>query len=290
MNAFLDFFSSFQGTAAFALVNAVLALSTYVVLGCGVLSFATVSYAAVGGFIGSRLLLQTGVDPWMAIVAAMLAGALLSWLIAAIFLRLESHWMALATLALVLITRVIVVNVPALTGGVNGIALPTNISLGWLAIICALVMFTFWRLSTSWFGIASRAVREDPAVASSIGIPPRRIQTIAFVISGAVGGLGGVLMAMTLQFISPDTYFINVAFTVVASVVLGGSYHWLGAVVGAAVFTALPILAQSVIPSLQDAANGVVLLLIMLFLPRGLIDPDARLRRRAQKSSEVATS
>ncbi len=144
----------------------------------------------------------------------------------------------------------------------------------------ALAIAVFYRLSVSWYGIAARAVREDPAVASSLGIAPRRIQTIAFVISGAVGGLGGMLLALVLQFLSPDTYFVNIAFTMIAAVVLGGSYHWVGAIIGAAVFTALPVIAQAIVPNLQDVANGVALLLIMIFLPRGLVDPRAiRLRR-----------
>jgi branched-chain amino acid transport system permease protein len=94
-----------------------------------------------------------------------------------------------------------------------------------------------------------------------------------------------MLLAMVLKFVSPDTYFIHLAFTMIAAVVLGGSYHWAGAIIGAAVFTALPIAAQAVIPQFEHVANGIVLLLIMIFMPRGLIDPRAiRLRRQARAS------
>jgi branched-chain amino acid transport system permease protein len=133
-------------------------------------------------------------------------------------------------------------------------------------------------------------VREDPAVASSLGIAPRRIQTIAFAISGAVGGLGGMLLALVLQFLSPDTYFVNIAFTMIAAVVLGGSYHWVGAIIGAAVFTALPVVAQAIVPHFQEVANGIVLLLIMIFLPRGLVDPRAIRLRRAARSAGAEAS
>jgi branched-chain amino acid transport system permease protein len=116
-----------------------------------------------------------------------------------------------------------------------------------------------------------------------MGIDPRRIQLIAMAISGFVGGLGGVMMALMLQFVSPDTFFIHVAFTMIAGVVLGGSHHWFGPVLGAAVFTALPIFMQAVVPDLQDIGNGAALLLIMIFLPRGLLDPRAMRLRRARK-------
>ena len=289
MQALGDFWRAYQSTFAFAIVNAFFALSTYAVLSAGILSFATVTYAAMGGFVGARLVLQSGLDPMLLLPAAAAAGALLAYIVALIFLRLESHWMALASLALILITRVVVINVPSVTGGVNGLSLPVKLPLFVLAILLAVAIVVFYRLSVSWFGIASRAVREDPAVASSLGIAPRRIQTIAFVISGAVGGLGGMLLALVLQFLSPDTYFVNIAFTMIAAVVLGGSYHWVGAIIGAAVFTALPVIAQALVPHFQEVANGIVLLLIMIFLPRGLVDPRAiRLRRAANSASAEA--
>lgn len=289
MQAVLDFWAAYRSTVAFAIVNAFFALSTYVVLSAGILSFATVTYAALGGFVGARLVLATGLDPTLALPLATAAGALLAYLVALVFLRLDSHWMALASLALILITRVVVINVPAVTGGVNGMSVPATLPLLVLAALLALAVVVFWRLSASWYGIAAHAVREDPAVASSLGIAPRRIQTIAFAISGAVGGLGGMLLATVLQYLSPDTYFVNIAFTMIASVVLGGSYHWVGAIIGAAVFTALPVITQAIVPDIQDVANGIVLLLIMIFLPRGLVDPRAiRLRRIERNAAEPA--
>ncbi len=278
-----DTWAAYQSTLGFAAVNAVLALSTYAVLSAGVLSFASVSYAAFGGFLGAQVMLHAGIGPLLALPAAILACGVLSFLVALIFLRLEGHWMALASLALVLITRVVVLNAPVLTGGVNGLSIPVELPIGVLILLLLLLMLIFQRLAVSWYGIAARAVREDPAVAASLGMSPRRVQMIAFLISGAVGGAGGVLLAVMLQFLSPDTYFVNIAFTMIASVVLGGSYHWAGAVAGAAVFTALPVIAQAVVPAMQDVANGVALLLIMIFLPRGLIDPRAWRRRRAAR-------
>ena len=280
-----DLWAAYQSTLVFSMVNAFFALSTYAVLSVGILSFATVTFAALGGFLGAQAVLLTGMDAMLALPIAALAGAALAYLVALVFLRLDSHWMALASLALILITRVVVLNTPKLTGGVNGLSLPVDMSIGVLALILLFGVFVFHRLSVSWYGMAARAVREDAAVAAGLGIAPRRIHTVAFVISGAVGGLGGFLLALALQFLSPDTFFINIAFTMIAAVVLGGSYHWVGAIIGAAVFTALPVIMQAVVPDIQDVANGVVLLLIMIFLPRGLIDPRTFLLRRAARQA-----
>lgn len=276
-----DFWATYQSTLGFAIVNAFFALSTYAVLSVGILSFATVTFAAMGGFLGVQLMLLTGLPPLMVLPLCAIAGSILSIVIALIFLRLESHWMALASLALVLITRVVTLNATKLTGGVYGMSVPMTVPLSALALVLAIAALVYWRLSASWFGIAARAVREDQAVATTLGVPPRKIQAIAFIVSGATGGVGGMLLALTLQFLSPDTYFIHIAFTMIAAVVLGGSYHWAGAILGAAVFTALPVALQAVAPDYEKVANGIVLLLIMIFLPRGLIDPRFwRLRRR----------
>ena len=81
----------------------------------------------------------------------------------------------------------------------------------------------------------------------------------------------------------------------IASTVLGGSFHWFGPIVGALVFTALPVTMQAIVPQVEDVAKGIALLLIMVFLPRGLIDPRAwRLRRvareRAREGAPAKTS
>ncbi|MDP2120196.1 MAG: hypothetical protein Q8K28_09865, partial [Hoeflea sp.] len=92
----------------------------------------------------------------------------------------------------------------------------------------------------------------------------------------------------TLQYISADTFYLGVAFTMIASTVLGGSFFWFGPIVGAFVFTALPTITQAVLPEIQDIAKGIVLLVIMIYLPRGLIDPRARGLRKAARQRQQA--
>jgi len=285
VNTILDLWAAYGSTVVFAMVNAFFALSTYAVLSVGVLSFATVVFAAVGGFLAAQMVAHFQTPLFIAFPLAAIAGGLAAAVLAAVFLKLESHWMALASLALVLITKVVALNAPLLTGGVNGLIVPAKASPLELALLLSLATLIFYRLYHSWFGLISLAVREDPAVASTMGIPPRRIQFIAFVISGIVGGVGGAALAFTLQFISPETYFIGIAFSMIAGTVLGGSFHWLGPVVGALVFTALPTTVQAFVPQIEDVAKGVVLLLIMVFLPRGLIDPRAMRLRKANKKN-----
>lgn len=290
MEALLDFWAAYGSTVTFSIVNAFFAFSTYAVLSAGVLSFTTVTFAAVGGFLAANVVGHWGLSIYTAFFLSAVGGGLASAIAAALFLRLESHWMALASLALVLITRVVVLNWPGVTGGVYGMVVPASLSQLDLFILLVIVAFIFYRLHNSWYGLTARAVREDAAVASTIGISPFRTQFIAFMISGIVGGLGGAAMAFTLQFISPETYFVGMAFTMLASTVLGGSFHWLGPIVGAFIFTALPATMQAVVPAIEDVAKGIALVLIMVFLPRGLIDPRAVGLRRAAKRREQQES
>ena len=121
METLLDLWAAYGSTIAFAMVNALFALSTYAVLSTGVLSFTTVVFAAVGGFLAVQSVAHLGIGLWPAFALAGIGGAVAGSVVAAAFLKLDSHWMALASLALVLITRVTVLNTPLLTGGVNGL-------------------------------------------------------------------------------------------------------------------------------------------------------------------------
>ena len=283
MRTLVDLWAAYRVTLAFGAVNALFALSAYAVLSVGVLSFATVVFASVGGFLAAQLAAAFGWPFLATLPFAAFAGALAAVAVAGAFLRLESHWMALASLALVLIGRVVALNTPALTGGVNGLIVPVRATPFELAGLLGFCALAFWRLDRSVYGLAARAVREDAAVASTMGVSPYRLRFAATVISGAVGGLGGAALAFTLQFLSPDTYFIGLAFTMIASAVLGGAFHWFGPIVGAFVFTALPAAMQAVVPQFEDVAKGLVLLAIMVYLPRGLIDPRRGALRRARR-------
>lgn len=278
---------------SFAIAGAVLALSTYVVLWTGLLSFATVSFAAVGAFMGTWLLTNTDSGPVVALLAGTAAAGVLGLAVGRLFLKLSSHWLALATVAIVLITRVFVVNLGDVTGGSAGEVVPQSLSRWHLVLLLVAVCALLALLGRSKFGIAAATSREDPAVAAALGVPVDRVTVVAFGISGAIGGLGGVMLASQLAFIDPDSFYVDLSVTVIASVVLGGAYHWFGSVIGAFVFTGLPVYISQYINSGQSIINGVLLLVIIIWLPGGLVDPVRWRRfrgRRLSKRSAAARS
>lgn len=286
-----------QSASMFAMAGAVLALSTYVKLWTGQLSFATVSFGAVGAFGTVWLFNETGLDIWLSILVSAAATGLLGLVVGRLFLKLSSHWLALATVALVLITRVFVVNLGEYTGGSGGEVVPYKLTMLQMAFMLVVVCVFLFVLKRSKFGVAADTTREDPDVAAALGVPVARVKIIAFGLSGVIGAVGGAMQASQLAFIDADTFYVDLAVTVIASVVLGGAYHWFGSVVGAAVFTGAPVYISQYITAGQSIINGVLLVAIIIFLPGGLIDPlrwrqfqERRRTRAAARSSDDETT
>ena len=169
----------------------------------------------------------------------------------------------------------------------EGQIVPVKVEPWELVLVLALVCLFLARLARSRFGTAAVATREDPTAAATMGVPVRRIQIAAFLISGVIAGVGGVLQASLLRYIDPDTFYIDLAVTVIACVVLGGAYHWFGSVIGAVVFTGLPVYVNQFISQGQSIINGVLLLVIMIWVPGGLIDP-LRWRRLRERRAAAA--
>lgn len=256
----------------FALCYSLFALSTYVALSTGILSLAAGAFGAVAGFLSVHLL-QLGL-PFLAVVlCGIIIGALVSVLVSLPILRLESHYLALATLALVLITRVLVLNVPAITGGAAGKVIPRSAETWELIVVVVVAAWILGRLRRSRYGLASEAARQDANVAAGLGVDVTQVRRTAMAISGGLAGAGGVMLANVLGYIGPDTYYTHLSFTMLAAVVLGGAYHWAGSIVGAVIFTMLPEVLRQFFEHGETIANGIILIVIMIFLPRGLIDP-----------------
>jgi len=276
-------------TLQFSGVSAIFALAIYASLWTGVLSVAPVFFGAIGAFAFGYLSTTAGLTPALGLLVGIVLGAVAGVVTAVLFVRLNSHYLAMATIALVLISRVLIINLPVkVAGGVTGTLLPADLGRwSWLIGCLVLAGYVMARLARSRFGFAADAVREDPAVAQSLGISPRQIQIVGFILSGALGGMAGVMQGSFLQFIGPDTFYTDLGFVSLAAVVLGGAFNWLGPIVGAVVFTILPVLLRDPLGAYNQIVTGVILVAIIIYLPRGLVDVRwvRLLRDRARRGS-----
>ena len=260
-------------TLEFGLVFGMLALSMFSALSTGLLSLASVAFAGCGAFLFVNFTDVLDLPPVVSLIGAAVIGGAAALILSALLLHLESHYIAMATIAVVLMTRVAVLNLPAVTGGVNGLPVFEQLSPLYIIGALAVSVWVFSRLRRSRYGLAAEIAREDTTVAATLGISIRSIRTVSFVVAGVFGGLSGAILATLYGYVDANTFFMDLAFVCLAAVVLGGAFHWLGALVGGVVFTLLPELLRGWFDQADQILNGVILVVIMIFLPRGLIDP-----------------
>lgn len=268
------FWALYRGQFEFAIVSCIFAMSLFVGLWSGVLSVAPIAFASASAFVTARVLFDhpTASLPVLILIGVAVA-SVLSYVTSYIFLRLSSHYLALGTIALVLISRVFVLNLDHYTGGTQGIAVTRMVTFRGLVVALVVCGYMFARLRKSRIGLNLQAMREQPEVTASLGVNIVNLQRFAFVLAGALGGLAGVLQSQLVQYLTPDTYYVDLAFVTLAAVVLGGAYHWFGTIVGSAVYAALPEVLDPYLGKNRIIANGLLLLVIMLFFQRGLVDP-----------------
>ncbi len=274
------------------LLGALLALSVYLPLRCGQLSLATPGFYAVGGYVAA--LLSTGVpafagsgatSPLPALLAEMVLGGILAGLIALAIgrpvLRLRGIYLAIATIALVEILRVLNLNLPFTGGamGIFGIPQPFAHPEGYVLFTLALLALACWlcqRLEALRLGRAMAAIRDDELAAACVGIDTPRTKLIAFVASAVLAGVTGALAAHFFNSWNARAGSFDASITTLAFVVFGGSRLWPGPVLGGLVLTALPELLRPV-GDLRLILFGAVILLGPLFFPQGLVTAE-RLR------------
>ena len=270
-------------------LGALLALSVYLPLACGQLSLATPGFYAIGGYVAA--LLSTRVPalagdgpiyPLPSLLLEMLLGALIAGLVALAIggqvLRLRGIYLAIATIALVEILRVLNLNLPFTGGavGIFGIPQPFSDPSGYLLtalVLLGLTALLIERLSRLRFGRAQAAIRDDELAAVCMGIDAQRVKLMSFVLSAVVAGATGALAAHFLNTWNARQGTFDASITTLAFVVFGGSRTWIGPVLGGLVLTALPELLRPM-GDIRLIVFGLVILIGPVFAPQGLITPE----------------
>ncbi len=270
-------------------LGALLALSVYLPLRAGQLSLATPGFYAIGGYVAALLstrwpaLAGNGaLYPLPSLLLEMvLATGLatgLALLIGRPVLQLRGIYLAIATIALVEILRVVNLNAGWSGGAVGIFAIPQpfNGPQGYLICTALLLAFCCWlcaRLEQMRLGRAMAAMREDELAARCMGVPTAQVALRAFVLSAAIAALTGVVAAHFLNTWNARQGSFDASITTLAFVVFGGSRTWLGPVLGGLVLTALPELLRSV-GDLRLIVFGLVILVGPILAPQGLVTPE----------------
>ena len=276
--------------AIMAGIFAVLALSLNLLLGfAGQLSLGHAAFFGIGAYATALLSVRWQWSPWLGLVAALALPGLAGFLVGRIALRIRGAYFVLLTVSFAGVVSLVSVNWMELTNGPLGIpdvpalalvlpglgevSLRPKRAFYYVMLAAALVSYLVCaRLVRSRVGRALVALRENETLAESVGIDATHYLVLAAVVSAAMAGLGGWLYAHYTRFVSPEVFLFTYTVTMVIMVVAGGKGTLAGPVVGAVLFTVLPeALRAAASWQWQMLAYGIVLILTLFFLPRGVV-------------------
>lgn len=262
----------------------------------GQLSFGHALFFGVGAYAQAIAQLQWGWNPWLAMPFAIAMGTLVAVVVGAVTFRygLKGSYFALVTLAFAEVFRILAVSLP-FTGAGVGLMVPLHQSAANLQFASprgyAFVLLTFVMgalLVTAWlrhsrFGAWLQAVRDNESAARAVGVNPLRVKLGAIALSGAFMSAAGVCYVQMFQYIDAGIAFgSTISVEALVGVIVGGLGTLWGPVLGAAALYTLGELTRNMfgeLPGLSMVIYGAVLILIVMFLPRGITGAGASVRR-----------
>jgi branched-chain amino acid transport system permease protein len=286
MGGVTDFYNAHSALIHFMMINALLGLSLYFTLAAGQLSLANAAFMGIGAYTAALLTIKVDAPFALALLGGTLLPAAVAVPLGLPILRLRGVFLAIATIAFGEVVRIVGLNLE-ITGGALGLSgIPQKTTMWQLLLALAATLYLLWRMRDSRMGKACAAIREDESAARTMGIDTTRYKLIAFVLGAAVAGLAGGLGAHFLFFISPNDYGFTRAVDILVYAIVGGIGSFVGPVLGAWLITLIPeaIRTAKGLGIEPGAAalflNGLILLLVMLFLPNGLVSLIGEGRRR----------
>ena len=278
----------------------------------GQVSLGHAAFLGIGGYTSAILTVNHHLNPWLAMVAGVALTSVVAWVIGRPSLRLHGHYLAIATLGFGMIVSIIFVEWRSVTGGQSGIpgvpglsiagfALDTHRRFYYLVWACVmLATIASANILGSRTGRALRAISGSELAAQTAGIDIARYKLQVFVLSAAMASVAGSLNVHYIAFVSPEPFGFDYSIRLVVMAVVGGLGNIWGPIVGAGFITSLgealrgagAALGQRLNLPVADfdvAAFGLVLVLALVFLPRGLTSSlaQAPARLRAWRESRV---
>jgi len=257
-------------------VNIILAASLNLITGfTGQFSLGHAGFMALGAYT-TGIITVSHPTIW-GFMTGLLAGACLAALVGFVIglptLRLSGDYLAIATLGLAEIIRIVITNLKITKGAAGLSGIPRFVDWTWLFIITAGSVALIANLLRSVPGRDLIAVREDEIAASSVGVNALTAKTTAFVVGAFFGGLAGGLYASYFFVLKPDIFNFLKSVNILIIVVLGGLGSLTGTVIGAVLLGVVSYLLRSY-PAVQDlqwVIYGLILVIVMVFRPQGLV-------------------
>jgi branched-chain amino acid transport system permease protein len=269
-----DLLATYGNLINFLGINALLSLSIYATLATGQLSVGNAAFMGIGAYTAALLGMRMGMPFLPSLVVGSLAGGITALLLGLPVNRLSGVFLAIATIGFGEVVRIVALNATPVTGGAMGLnGIPATTQTWHIYLALGLVLFIFRRIRGSRLGYTWDAIRQDEVAARNLGIDTARHKVLAFAIGGLLAGLAGGLAAHFTFFIGPNEYGFAQATNILVYAVVGGSGIFWGPVLGSTLITLLPEVLRGVgvtAGGVRLFVNGLILLLVILFLPNGL--------------------
>jgi len=255
----------------------------------GQISLGHASFLGLGAYISGIVTTKYGINPWYCVLLGMAVSAMVALLIGAPSLKLRGHYLAMATLAFCIIVTVVFNESIALTGGPDGLAFIPGIAVLGCAVdsvvkyyyfvwsMVAGVMLLGLNIIQSRVGRALRSIHASETAASAVGVNVAKYKICVFILSAVLASVSGSLYAHYLNFINPSSFDLFVSIKLIIMIILGGMHSLWGAIVGAALITFLSYEWLHYFEEAEVMVYGAIVLLIVIFLPEGVISIPQRL-------------
>jgi len=297
------------GLLAIVAINTIIAVGLNLVMGyAGQVSLGHAAFFGIGAYTSAILTTQLHCNPWLALLAGVAITGIVALTVGIPCLRLSGNYLAMATLGFGWIVYTVMVQWEQLTKGTSGISDIPKLTIGsfvfgndisrfyltWAVTIALLVLSA--NIVNSRMGRALRALHGSEAAAATLGIDVAWYKIQIFVLSAAYASIAGSLYAHTVNFISPSSYGFSFSVELVVMVVIGGMASVWGAPAGAATITLLAEWLSgmgekiSVLKDCEVIVNGLILILVMVFMPAGLVCGIRDLFRRAARKPMPAVA
>jgi len=241
----------------------------------GQLPLGHAGFMAVGAYVAAifwraRLLPDNG-SIVVGLILAGLAAAIFGIIIGIPALRLRGDYLAIITLGFGEMIRVLITNIPSITGGVPGLSQIPRYSSFLVVYICVIICcVTIHMLMKSRHGRAILSIRENEIAAESCGIKTTYYKVMAFSLSAFFAGVAGALYAGYLGILVPSDFNFMMSINILMIVVLGGMGSMMGSVIGAAILTSLPLVMQG-LNQYRMIIYALLLIIVMIFKPSGMM-------------------
>ena len=251
-------------------INVIMSVSLNLINGyTGQFSLGHAGFMAVGAYVSVVLTAKLHLPFAAAILVAAIAAGFVGFLIGIPTLRLNGDYLAIATLGLCEIIRIVIMNINYVGGaaGFNGI--PHYTTFTWAFLVMLATLFFIKNFVNSAHGRACIAIRENEIAAEAMGVKIVNYKVLAFTLGAAFAGVAGALFAHSFYILMPGTFSFLQSFNYLIMVVLGGLGSITGSIAGAFVVTGISA-ALAGVPEFRMIIYSIILILLMFYRPQGL--------------------